>query len=196
MFANRFSAFIDACTLAGVLRRNLLLTLAEAEFFRVQWSETVLGETERAIEKMLLARGDLKAAERASKAIRNMVTAFDEAMVTEFEQFLCLCPDMPDLGDQHVVAAAIKAQSSIIVTENIKHFPEGLVSSLGIEVRTSDAFISDTIALDEGKAVSAIRNMRIRFRNPELSADALLFRMEAQGLTETADLLSSHIQSL
>lgn len=38
MFANRYTALIDACTLADVFRRNLLLTLAEAEFFRVRWS--------------------------------------------------------------------------------------------------------------------------------------------------------------
>ncbi|MGN7998022.1 hypothetical protein [Sphingomonas sp. 22176] len=31
MFANRYTAFIDACTLAGTLKRNLLLTLSEAE---------------------------------------------------------------------------------------------------------------------------------------------------------------------
>lgn len=30
MFASRFTAFVDACALASALRRNLLLTLAEA----------------------------------------------------------------------------------------------------------------------------------------------------------------------
>lgn len=39
MFANRFTALIDACALAGALKRNLLLTLAEAEFFRLRWSD-------------------------------------------------------------------------------------------------------------------------------------------------------------
>lgn len=53
MFANRYTAFIDACTLVSVWRRNLLLTLAEAEFFRVRWSERVLDETERAIARLL-----------------------------------------------------------------------------------------------------------------------------------------------
>jgi hypothetical protein len=31
------------------LKRNLLLTLAEADFFRLRWSEEILDETERAI---------------------------------------------------------------------------------------------------------------------------------------------------
>ena len=31
MFANRFTALLDACVLASPLKRNLLLSLAEAE---------------------------------------------------------------------------------------------------------------------------------------------------------------------
>ena len=58
MFANRYTAFIDACTLARVLPRNLLLSLAEADFFRVRWSGQVLDETERAISWMLHKRGN------------------------------------------------------------------------------------------------------------------------------------------
>jgi hypothetical protein len=57
LFANRYTAFIDACTLASALRRNLLLTLAEAEFFRVRWSVQVLDETQRAIEKFSQIKG-------------------------------------------------------------------------------------------------------------------------------------------
>ena len=57
MFANRYTAFIDACTLASALRRNLLLTLAEAEFFRVRWSVQVLDETQGAIESILTDKG-------------------------------------------------------------------------------------------------------------------------------------------
>ena len=34
MFANRYTALVDACTLVSAPRRDLLLTLAEAEFFR------------------------------------------------------------------------------------------------------------------------------------------------------------------
>jgi len=35
MFANRYTAMADACSLVSVWRRNLLLSLAEAEFFRL-----------------------------------------------------------------------------------------------------------------------------------------------------------------
>ena len=65
MFANRFTALIDACALAGALKRNLLLTLAEAEFFRLRWSDQILDETEAAIEAILTGKRVEKSAEQA-----------------------------------------------------------------------------------------------------------------------------------
>lgn len=61
MFANRYTALIDACVLARVLPRNLLLSLAEAGFFRVRWSGPVLDETGRAIAKLLRAQSSSEA---------------------------------------------------------------------------------------------------------------------------------------
>lgn len=60
MFANRFTALIDACVLAGALKRNLILSLAAAEFFRIRWSTRILDETETAIREIrLTATADL-----------------------------------------------------------------------------------------------------------------------------------------
>lgn len=196
MFANRFTAFIDACTLAGTLRRNLLLSLAEAEFFRVRWSTKVLDETEAAIEKILKRKGVADAADRAKRARQAMETAFEEAGVEDYECFLPVCKGLPDEGDEHVLAAALKTQASMIVTENLKDFPEGVLTPLNIEAKSADAFIADTIALDPGRAVAAIRKMRLRFKRPEKTPEVLLLDMEKEGLTETVDILRAHAESL
>lgn len=196
MFANRFTAFVDACTLAGALKRNLLLTLAEAEFFRVRWSALVLDETERAIERILTEKGAPDAASRAQRARASMERAFEEALVDDFDRFLCACDGLPDPNDKHVLAAALKTQAAMIVTDNLKDFPEEILAPLNIEAKSADAFIADTIALDPGRAVAAIRCMRERFRQPEKTAEVLLLDMEAVGLTETVDALRSHVRSL
>ncbi len=196
MFANRFTAFIDACSLAGALRRNLLLTLAEAEFYRLRWSAQVLAETEAAIEKMLLAKGAADAGTRAAKARRAMETAFEDAMVEGFDELLSVGAFLPDSEDAHVLAAALKTRAAMIVTENLRDFPPDALERLNIEVRSSDAFIADTVALDPGKAVAAIRAMRLRLKKPEKTAEMLLLDMEATGLVETADALRPHILSL
>ncbi|MBX3671296.1 MAG: PIN domain-containing protein [Rhodocyclaceae bacterium] len=133
MFANRFTAFVDACALAGALKRNLLLTLAEAEFFRIRWSEPVLDEAQRAIETILAGKDVSDAAIRALRARRSMETAFEEAMTADFDQYMCICPDLPDANDVHVVAAALKSQAATIVTDNLKDFPAELLNPLSIE---------------------------------------------------------------
>lgn len=196
MFANRFTALIDACVLAGTLKRNLLLTLAEAEFFRLRWSKQILDETEAAITKILTARDMEDAVERAHRARAAMVTAFEEACVDDFSGTMGAVIGLPDENDRHVVAAALKTSASVIVTDNLKDFPDRVLTPLNLEVRSADAFIADTIALDPGRAVAAIRRMRLRLKTPEKTAEILLLDMEAAGLTETVDVLKPHVLSL
>ena len=147
MFANRYTALVDACSLVSVWRRNLLLSLAEAEFFRLRWSQTILDETERALAKLHHQRGHSDGDARASKAIAAMTKAFPEAMVDDFAQLLANPLGLPDPNDEHVIAAAVKTQAQAIVTENISDFPADLLDRLNLEARTADEFIADTIAL-------------------------------------------------
>ena len=167
MFANRFTAFVDACTLAGALKRNLLLSLAEAEFFRIRWSARVLEETEKAIAKIYEKRGTSQneAAEHGKRARATMEIAFEDAMVVGYDHLLPLATNLPDPDDAHVLAAAAPIQAAIIVTENLKDFPSNVLDPLNIEPKSADAFIADTIALDPGRAVAAIRQMRERFKS-------------------------------
>lgn len=196
MFANRYTAFIDACTLVSVWRRNLLLTLAEAEFFRVRWSVRVLDETERAIARLLDERGLPDSAARASRSVANMKAAFPEALVEDFELFETMTYGLPDTNDEHVLAAAITTQAQALVTENLADFPKSVLAPLAIEARSADDFIADTIALEEGRAVAAIKRMRLRLVRPEMSPDEMLRSFEAHGLMETASVLAPHIESI
>jgi hypothetical protein len=103
---------------------------------------------------------------------------------------------LPDANDEHVLAAAVRTQAQAVVTENIADFPEAVLAPLNIEARTADEFIADTIALDEGKAVAAIRTLRTRLTRPEMSAEGYLRSLEAHGLFVTASLLNNHIESI
>lgn len=196
MFANRFTALLDACVLVSALKRNLLLSLAEAEFFRLRWSSRILDEAEQAIAKLLVERGIGDGVVRAARAREAMERAFEEAMVTDYEELIGSARNLPDPDDRHVVAAAMKARASLIVTDNIKHFPRAVLNSLDLEAKSADAFIADTLDLDTGRAVSALRRMRERFKRPEKTAELLLLDMEAAGLTQTVDLLRDHVRSL
>ncbi|EGD57601.1 hypothetical protein Y88_1434 [Novosphingobium nitrogenifigens DSM 19370] len=196
MFANRYTALVDACSLVSIWRRNLLLSLAEAEFFRLRWSQTILDETERALAKLHHQRGNADGDARARKAIAAMTKAFPEAMVDDFAQLLANPLGLPDPNDEHVIAAAVKTQAQAIVTENISDFPAELLGRLNLEARTADEFIADTIALEEGLAIPAIRNMRLRLKRPEMDASDLLRSFEAHGLFETVTVLTQHSGSI
>lgn len=193
MFANRFTAFTDACVLVAPLKRNMLLTLAAAEFFRVRWSACVLDEVERAVRALREKKGITTAAADAARARQAMEAAFEEASVTGFEPRLSEWPGLPDANDAHVIAAAVHAGADIIVTDNLRDFPPDILAELGIEARSADMFLADTIDLDQARAVHALAEMRHRLTRPEMTAEDLLVRMEAEGLTETVDVLRSHV---
>lgn len=196
MFANRYTALVDACTLVSAPRRDLLLTLAEAEFFRVRWSQRILNETRNALGRIFAERGIEDATTRATRSVDAMHRAFPEALVTAQASLVSMTFGLPDANDEHVLAAAVRTQAQAVVTENIADFPEAVLAPLNIEARTADEFIADTIALDEGKAVAAIRTLRTRLKRPEMSAEGYLRSLEAHGLFVTASLLNYHIESI
>ena len=196
MFANRFTALLDACVLASPLKRNLLLSLAEAAFFRPRWSERIMDETERAIEKLMTDKRFENPTADAARARDAMERAFEDAMVTGFENLEAGFGDLPDAGDRHVLAAAVKTRASIIVTDNLRDFPDAILRPLDLEAKDADAFIADTIDLRVAQAVPALRRMRERLNRPEKTPETLLLDMEKIGLTLTADALRDHLGSL
>ena len=57
------------------------------------------------------------------------------------------------------------------------------------DVTRPEAADHNMAALDTGRAVAAIRQMRLGFKRPEKAAETLLLEMEADGLIETVDPL-------
>lgn len=196
MFANRFTALVDACSLVSALGRNTLLSLAAAELYRVRWSETILAETEGALEGMFAERGADGPGAIAARQIAAMRRAFPEATVEDYDELAPAADALPDPGDAHVIAAARACRASVIVTENLRHFPTGPLATLGIEVKSSDEFVADAVDLDPALALGALATMRARFEKPELTAEALLLHSESQGFILTADLLWHHVGRL
>ena len=105
MFANRFIAVVDACTLVSVLSRNTLLSLAEVDLFRVRWSTKILDEFEQALAKIFKERGMADAESLANKQRRAIEAAFPEATVDDYESYLIPKEALPDPDDAHVIAA-------------------------------------------------------------------------------------------
>ena len=183
--ADRFTALLDANVLAGALARNMLLSLAEAEFFRPRWSSEILDEFVRQFER----RFDDPAG--AARQRQMMERAFPEALVTD-HQALIVSLELPDPDDRHVLAAALQTKAAVIVTENLRDFPAAVLSRYDIEAVRLDDFIADILDLAGWEAVAALRVMRERFRQPSITAGVLIRKIEQLGLTQTADLLTDY----
>ena len=193
MLPNRFTVLVDACALVPVLSRNLLLSLAEAELFRLHWSSLILDEAERAVAGVLAKRDPDDAVARARRARAGMERAFPEAIVTGYDMLAVGLMDLPDPHDAHVVAAALRAGASLIVTDNLKHFAHQSLAPLSLEAKSADDFVADTIDLDQGRAVAAVRTVRERLKRPLIVPDDLLLTMEARGPRATADALRPYL---
>jgi len=152
----------------------LLLALAEVDLYESRWSDQILEETKRTlINKMGLS------AEKAAKRIAAMRSTFPEACVAGFQQI------EPTLDchtkDRHVLAAAIAAGASIIVTGNLKDFPPECCAPYGVEAVHPDGFLCRLLGEDPGRCREAVEAEAARHLDPPMTATDLLV-----GLTRIA----------
>ncbi len=82
--------------------------------------------------------------------------------------------NLPDPDDHHVLAAAIHAKASVIVTYNLKHYPDNILLPLGIESQHPDEFIANLLDLHPAPVVTSVRTILKRLKLPPLTPAQLL----------------------
>lgn len=142
--------FCDACALYPAPVRDLLLELSINELFYLKWSKRVLDEW---IENLLLNRPDLSR-ERLQITVENMNKAILDGLVENFDA-LEKTLRLPDEGDNHVLAAAIKSKSNLIVTYNLKDFPQKYLATYEIEAIHPDQFFTKLFKMNKTSFVKA-----------------------------------------
>lgn len=186
-----FAAFYDANTLYPAELRNFLMHLAMTGLFRAKWSAEVHEEWMR---NLLINRPDLTRVQLERTRDLMDKHAMD-ALVVDYED---LIPGLhlPDPGDRHVLAAAIRGRADVIVTMNLKDFPEAILESFGIEAQHPDEFILHLLGLSPGAVLSAARAHRGSLRNPPKTELEYLDALQNQGLTETVAVLREYIDAI
>lgn len=170
-----FSAVLDANVLYPFSIRDTLLRLAELELYRPLWSRRILEETREA----LLEHG--VGVDRAERLVNTMRKAFEEAEVDQAE-IERLEPAMTnDPGDRHVLACAVAADSELVVTSNLAHFPSEACESVGVEARHPDDFLLDLLDLAP-EGVRAALELQAVDLNPPWPLDELLRALERAGV--------------
>ncbi|QKW54648.1 PIN domain-containing protein [Streptomyces buecherae] len=73
-----------------------------------------------------------------------MADAIRDVLVKGYEPLIDVI-DLPDPGDRHVLAAAVRAKAQVIVTFNLKDFPPDKLSPWDVQAVHPDAFIEDLV---------------------------------------------------
>jgi hypothetical protein len=172
-----FTALYDACVLYPAPLRDLLIRLAVKDLFRAKWTDLIHAEWTR---NLLDNRPDLTS-EQLARTCQLMNDHVPDSLVFGYE-YLIPALSLPDQEDRHVLAAAIRAHSNVIVTFNLKDFPADVLSGHDIEAQHPDEFLTHLVDLAPWAVCQTVREQREDLKHPPQSATELLATFEALGL--------------
>jgi predicted nucleic acid-binding protein len=154
MLTTQFAVLLDSCVLYNAPVRDLLLQLSSQGLFRAKWTTKILEEF---ISNLLEKRPDLKRVqlERTCDIMNKSVM---NCLVEDYEE-LSNGIVLPDPNDDHVVAAALKSQAQIIVTWNLRDFPESTLVKYQIEALDPDTFLRSQLDLYKPIFLSSVKTV-------------------------------------
>lgn len=182
----RFKCVLDTNVIFPIEIRDLLFWFAYYDMYTPKWSEHIFDEWKNVMKRKGVSE------EEANKRIERANLAFPDALVTNYSGLISNL-NLPDPKDCHVLAAAIKTNANVIVTNNIKDFPKEYLASFGLTAKTADDFLTDIIDLNPDQAVKAFKELVLNRRNPDLDEFEVLDILRKQGLKDTADFLHSQL---
>lgn len=176
-------AVYDACVLYPSPLRDLLIRLAVEEVVVARWSDTILDEVFR---NLSANRPDLDPA-RLDVTRTRMNDAVLDAVVPSNTATLARVGPLPDPDDAHVVATALDAGASVIVTFNLRDFPTEVLEPLGLMAVHPDAFVSELLEADPESVFATVVAQARDLRNPPRTVDDVLDALAGCGLLEFAE---------
>lgn len=184
-------AVIDACILAGTIRRHMVLLFAHKGLLDPVWSPRILQETQRAIPKILKASDMDKAilTSHAGTVCDLILESFPDAQ--QEPQPITLPAPLPDPDDEHVLQLALSAGASVIVTENLRDFPKKALSSTGVRALNTDDFLTELAEQSPDAAQRVMANLIRIIDDPVFDEAACLARLKQVGLKRLAKTLSA-----
>ncbi|MGB8868394.1 MAG: PIN domain-containing protein [Rhodomicrobium sp.] len=174
---------LDASALYPAALRNLLMRLAGAHLFRPKWTARIQEEWTQAL---LRTRPEL--AQQIARTRTLMEAHVLDAEVTGYEQFIDAL-DLPDPNDRHVLAAAIHCDADIIVTVNLKDFPEAALRQFDISPKHPDNLVLGLLKAYPARVLATMREHRLSLKNPPKTIEDYLATLRLHGLVETVEVL-------
>lgn len=184
----RFTAVLDTNVLYPVIIRDVLFWFAFYDMYTPAWSNHIFEEWESVCKRKFPSMSQEEILRRLKKADE----AFPFARVENYEP-LMKSLTLKDPKDNHVLAAAIKINANVIVTQNVRDFPEEYLMKFNIGVKSADDFICDIFDLDPETAIQAFMDMVFSKKKPPMDEFQILDSMRKVGLEQSANFLHSKI---
>ncbi len=163
-----------------------MLRVARSDAFKARWTDQIHEEWIGALRR---TRPDIPL-ERLARTRELMNRSVPDCLVTGYEPFIEQLT-LPDPDDRHVLAAAIRCQAGVIVTLNLRHFPDEVLAPCGLSAQHPDEFLAHLFDLKPAVVCSAVQEMRAALKNPPKTAGELLDDLLRAGLPETVSLLET-----
>ena len=181
-----FTVVYDANVLFPAPLRDLLVRIALTGVIRARWTNEILDEC---FSNILDQRPDLDEA-RLQRTRDLMNSAVRDVLVTGYES-LVEGLALPDRGDRHVLAAAIRCGAQVIVTFNLRDFPAEFLEPYSIEAKHPDAFVLDALDLTPAAVGAAVVDQARALRSPPTPLVDLLETLSGCGLTRSVGRLKT-----
>lgn len=184
-------AVYDACVLYPFHLRNVLIQCAFDGLVEARWTDDIHAEWIR----NLAANSPATAISRFEATRDRMKAVLPDAGVAGY-QALIPSLSLPDPNDRHVLAAAIAGQASVIVTWNLKDFPEPALQPHGIACVSPDDFLAGLHTAFPTALIGSVRRARQNLRKTAPSVEAFLDVLHAQRLAKLHQRLQPHLGDL
>ena len=182
----RFICVLDTNIIYPLWIRDLMFWFAHHDLYTPKWSKHIFDEWIEVMKSKEISEKD------RNKRISIVSEAFPDALVENYEPLIDTLT-LPDNKDRHVLAAAIKTNANLIVTNNLKDFPADYLASFGLSAKNADDFLSDIIDLNHETSVKAFRDLVINKKKPPYDEYEVLDILRKNGLKETADFIHALI---
>lgn len=156
-------AVLDSGVIYPVIVRDMFFWFAYYDLYTPKWSRYAFDEWKEEMQRKGVSP------EESEKRVRKADQAFPDALVQHYEGLMEHL-NLPDEKDRHVLAAAIKTNADIIVSNNITHFPEKILNVYGLKVKTADDFLADIVDSDFETAFQAFTEI-VFYKNQSSDMD-------------------------
>jgi hypothetical protein len=170
----------DSCIFYSFTLRNLFVQLAMAGLYRAKWSEKIHEEW---MSNLFRDRPGIS--QEKLNIIKNLINkSVPDCLVVDYEPLIKTL-DLPDIGDRHVLAAAIHCGAETIITNNLKDFPERILHHFNVEAVSPDHFLSDLWDLAPETVLHSLKKCRERLVNPPFTVDEYLQSLTKHGFSQS-----------